>query len=282
MNIAIIGDTTRAGVWEQHLRELSHVSEVTLSANVVSEPVDGCILINDTPEKLDLLEELVRRGTHTYLVSQLPTDLEKLERVSRLAEEAGVRVQFSHWPSFSPSTRWTKKLITRSELTQIRKELSANEFSVSNRSFEQHWLDEIGFILGFHRTEVRYVHARPVYLSNMMTGLNITLVFEDGSLASLQFSIVGSEEFHKRTVSNRELMIDTLVARQHSRQITVNEYQRISIQQKTFDAAHTAETSVNHFIASIQTGRRPDFGVFDAVRLMRVCEKVRGQLRLGV
>ena len=280
MNIAIIGENTRTAVWEQHLRALSHVEEVTISGAPVYDGVDGCILISESPSTLAMLEECVRRGVHAYLVSQLPTDLARLEKISRLSEEAGVRVQLSHWPSYSPSTQWARKQITRSQLTQIRKEISASEFSHSNRSFDQHWLDEIGFILAFHRSEIRYVHARPVYLSNMMTGLDITLVFEDSSLASLQFSIVGADEFHQRMISTQELMIDTHVGRQFSRQITVNDQQRVSIQPKSFDPKHTAEQSVSHFVASIMTGRRPDFGIYDAVRLVRAFEKVRGQMRL--
>lgn len=280
MNIAIVGESTRTAVWEQHLRALSHVEEVTISGKPVYDRVDGCIIIQDAESRLSIVEDCVRWGVHVYLVSQLPTDLPKLEKISRLAEEAGVRVQFSHWPSYSPSTQWTKKLITRSQLTQIRKEISASEFSHSNRSFDQHWLDEIGFILAFHRSEIRFVHARPVFLSNMMTGLDLTLVFEDSTLASLQFSIVGAEEFHQRMLSTQELMIDTNVGRQFCRQITVNDKQRVSIQSKSFDPKHTAEQSVSHFVASIHTGRRPDFGIYDAVRLIRAFEKVRSQLRM--
>lgn len=278
MKIAIIGEKSRAKAWEKHLRQLATVQEVIISPSLINDPVDTCILIDDTPKKLHLLHDAIRSGHHSYLVSQLPLDTEMIEKIYHTSEEAKVHVQFSHWPSHSPSTQWIKQQIEKPEITQIKKDLTSESYSNSNRAFEQHWMDEIAFIIKFHSTGVQSIIAKPVRSSDYWTGLQVVIQFDDGSVADLQFSTVAKNDHHQRLTSSGKVIIDTDVNKQKARKITINQNGRVEVSEKSFDASETAELSVQNFIKAIQLNKKSEFSAYDALQTVRIYNKIVSHL----
>ena len=278
MKIAIIGEKNRAKAWEKHLRQLASVQEVIISPSLISDHVDACILIDDTPKNLHLLHDSIRAGHHSYLVSQLPLDTEMIEKIYHASEEAKVHVQFSHWPSHSPSTQWIKQQIERPEITQIKKDLSSDSYSNSNRAFEQHWMDEVAFIIKFHSTGVQSIIAKPVRSGDYWTGLQVVIQFDDGSVADLQCSTVAKGDYHQRLIGSGKVIIDADVNRQKARKISVNQSGRVEISEKSFDATQTAELSVQNFIKSIQMNKKSEFSAYDALQTVRLYNKIISHL----
>ena len=120
MRIGIIGTRKRALTWEKHLRTLATVREVIIMPELTdTSSLDACILIDDTENRYRYLEKLIRDGIHTYLISKIPEQIEKLEKLYYLQQEAGVRVQYTHWPSLAPSTLWLKQQINKPVSIQI-------------------------------------------------------------------------------------------------------------------------------------------------------------------
>ncbi len=68
--------------------------------------VDACFLVDESEQNLDILLEGIQLGLHCFLISRQPTDTQKLEKIYRATKEAGVQVQFSHWPTLAPATQW--------------------------------------------------------------------------------------------------------------------------------------------------------------------------------
>ena len=105
MKVAIVGDATRTHAWEQHLMPHNIVKEVILSPNVTGiTKADACFLLDDSSDNMDQLKKVIQRGLHTFLITKLPLDVEQIEKVKRVAEEARVQVMFAHWPSLSAAT----------------------------------------------------------------------------------------------------------------------------------------------------------------------------------
>ena len=277
MKIAVIGKTERAKAWEKHLRKLTAVKEVILSPSLIQDSIDGCILLDDSINNLHLLFDSIRMGYHSYLVSHLPTDLEMVEKIYHASEEAKVVVQFSHWPSFSPASLWIRQQIQKPNLIQIKKELSITNHSSNPNYFEQQWMDELAFIIKFQKSGIQHIITRPIEIEKQRLGLELSLRFDDGSAASLQFSNVGSTDYHQRIISSGHLMIDCEVNRQKARKIEVSG-KKITRSDKSFDATKTVELSVLNFIKSIQQNRASDFSAYDALKTVQALEKIRAAL----
>lgn len=278
MKIALIGNTERTQAWEKHLRKLSAVKEVILSPTLVMGSVDGCILLDDSINNLNLLFDSVRMGFHSYLVSQLPTDYAMVEKIYHASEEAEVTVQFSHWPSFSPTTLWIRQQMQKPDLIQIKKEISSDKHLLSKDQFDQQWIDELAFIIKFQRAGIQQVIARPIQIDDIILGLQLSLRFDDGSAASLQFGTAGKEDHHQRILSTNQMILDCDVNRQAARKVTVVGGKRIKKSGITFDSKKTVELSVLHFIQSIQQNKASDFSAYNALKTVQASEKIKANL----
>lgn len=277
MKIAIVGEQERATAWEKHLRKLSIVNEVVITTTLTdNSSLDAVILIDDSKEHLHRLLNTVKGGHHTYLVSKLPTDQSLLEKLYHVSEEANVNVQFTHWPSFSESMNWVHNEIQRPELIQIKKESVPLNNRVLNRDdFHQQWTDELALIIKWMGGNIHRYEVKPIVVNRQYLGLNLTLRFENASLANMQFSATAEKEIHQRVISDRSTMANCDITRQKVKIYRSSEKNRLSIQEKVFDPSDTAEWSVVQFIKSIQMGQPTIFSPYDAMRTANALEQIK-------
>ena len=277
MKIAIVGEQERATAWEKHLRKLSIVNEVVITTTLTdNSSLDAVILIDDSKEHLHRLLNTVKGGHHTYLVSKLPTDQSLLEKLYHVSEEAHVNVQFTHWPSFSESMNWVHNEIQRPELIQIKKESVPLNNRVLNRDdFHQQWTDELALIIKWMGGNIHRYEVKPIVVNRQYLGLNLTLRFENASLANMQFSATAEKEIHQRVISDRSTMANCDITRQKVKIYRSSEKNRLSIQEKVFDPSDTAEWSVVQFIKSIQMGQPTIFSPYDAMRTANALEQIK-------
>ena len=280
MKVAIIGEKKRALAWEKHVRKLSVVDEVILSTSLFYDSgINAVILLDDSHESLNRLLETVRSGQHSYLVSRIPLHQEKLETIHSSSQEAGVHVQFSHWPSITPATQWIHQQLDKPGLIQVKKEIEPVNFKVDAEDFEHHWTDEVAYFTKWLGGNVHRIDVKPITLSEITLGLNLTLRFEDASVASLQLSAFGKSDVHQRILSNRTAMIDNDVLKQSVRVYRLNDRKRVSIQKKQFDPADTAEWSVMQFFKSIQINKSTIFTPYDALLTSKIVDKIKEHIK---
>lgn len=279
MKVSILGSKTRGIVWEKHLRKLSVVREVVVTSSLsgIDRP-DAVIILDDSDSNLQTLLECIKQGFHSYLVSRIPIDTEIVKKIYHTSEEANVAVQFSHWPTFSSSAIWMKKQIPRPDFFQIKKVLSTPHPEISTQDFHHAWIDEIALVLKWMGGHTHRIEARAVCLKETYTAMAATLLMEDGSLASLQFSIAAAGDLHQRMCANSTLMLDCDVVQQKVFQHTVNDTGRIVTATKNFDPADTAQHSVTQFIRAIQTSAPTAFTPYDIWVTANVCRQIMVQL----
>lgn len=279
MKVAIIGEKSRASAWEKHLRKLSIIEEVIIASSLFKDAdVGTAILINESENNLQILNEAIREGLNCFLVSRLPQNVNMLETIYHAAAEGGVAVQFSHWPSITPSTQWIHQQISKPDLIQIKKEIRPVNYSVDISEFDHHWTDEVAFIIKWMGGNVHRTEAKPILIEGVPLGLFITFRFEDGSAASLQYSAFGNSDYHQRLFSNRDVMIDCNVLNQQVKTYRVNDQKRITVQEKKFDPTDTAEWALRQFFKSIQMNNETVFSPYDALLTAKSIEKVRKHL----
>lgn len=281
MKIAIVGRQERCIAWEKHLRKLKAIEEVIITNSLAaSDQVNAVLLIDDTPSRLDQLLNSVRFGYHTYLISRLSDDTETLEKVYHSAEESGVKVQFSHWPSMAESTNLVKKLIEKPDLIQIKKENNLLPSSNPDSSDSEHdWIDEVALIIKWMGGNIHHMEVKPVSLGTLLLGLAITFRFENSSVATLQYLSGTERDYHQRIISSTKLIADCDITTQKTRILSLTDFGKISVKIDEFDPSDTAKWSVVQFIKSIQTSQKTVFSAYDALLTSRAVNRIYSELK---
>jgi hypothetical protein len=277
MKIAIVGEKERAVAWEKHLRKLSAVKEVTISNTLsLDGGQDAVLLIDDSNENLNQLLNSIKKGFHTYLISKLPSDINLLDKIYHAAEEAGVHVQFSHWPSMAESMSWIKQQVKKPDLIQIKKEIVPINYRVIDRNeFEHDWMDELALIIKWLGGNIHRYEVKPMLLDKIYLGLNLTLRFENAAVASIQYLGSSDREKHQRIFSNKSIVADCDIISQKVRLHTLNEVNKVTVREKKFDPSDTAEWSVVQFIKSIQMNQPTLFSTYDALLTAKSAAQIK-------
>ncbi|MFN1835175.1 hypothetical protein AB2B38_007935 [Balneola sp. MJW-20] len=280
MKVTIIGDATRAVAWEKHLRPHKIVQEVILIPSVEDlGSGDAVILIDDGPENLDKLLKLIQKGYNSFLVSDIPTDAAKLEKIHRASREAGVQVQVSHWPSLASASQWMMDEMNRPSLISITREVNYNQLTDPETEFRHHWMDELGFCLKWINGGIHHIEAREVRLApGHPVILHLFLRFDNGSSSDIRIYSGASENLHQRIASNRKEFMECQVASQNIRIGRLNDSGLLYFERQNFDPAKSAEKAALMFLKAVQMGKEPPYTAFDAWQLALQIQKVRQRL----
>lgn len=280
MKVTIVGDATRAVAWENHLRPHQIVEEVTLIPSIDDlNSSDAVILLDDTDTNLDNLLALIRNGYHSFLVSDIPTQTEKLEKVHRASREAGVRVQISHWPTLASASQWMMDKIKRPSLISINRELNYNQLTDPENEFRHHWMDELGLCMKWIDGGIHHIEAREVGLAPQFPViLHLFIRFDNGSSADIRVYSGATENIHKRIASTHNEFVECEVSDQNIRAGRLNDSGLPYFDRQHFDPSKSAEKAALMFLKSIQMGKETPYSAFDAWQLSLQIQRVRQRL----
>lgn len=280
MKVGIVGDAKRAVAWEQHLRPHQIVKEVELCPAIKEVgKVDACLLIDESDNKLDLLLEGIQQGLNCFLISRPPTNTEKLEKVYRATKEAGVHVQFSHWPTLAPATQWMMDRMQRPSFLSITREVNYTQFINAEEEFRQFWIDELGFCLKWVDSGIHHIEAKQISIENKHTiGIHIFLRFDNGTTADIRVYTGASENTHKRIASTKQEVLECNVPSQTIRIGRLNSGDHLFFDKQSFDPVKAAEKAALLFLKSVQMRQEPPYTSYDAYQLSLQIEKIQKRL----
>lgn len=281
MKIGIVGDSKRGIAWEGHLRPHSIVREVELNASISDlENVDACFVLSDDPNNLNILLEGIRKGFNCFFIAKQPTDIQKLDKLHRAAKEAGVSVQFAHWPTLAPATQWMIDKVARPGFIHIEKEVNRNQLIDVANEFRYLWIDELGLCLKWIDSGIHHIEAKQVSLTEGNPILiHLFLRFDSGASASINVYAGASENSHKRLISNKKEILECNVPPQTIKLGRVNESERLYFEKQIFDPATAAEKAALLFLKAIQLKRETAYTSYDALKLAINIEKVEQRLK---
>lgn len=280
MKILVAGDKTRGKQWEKYLRKKLSVTEVTVANGLQNVAADAVVLLNETPGNLRKLLSLVQKGVPVYLVSSLPTDVRLLQKIYHTSEEANVSVQFSHWASFSPMTRWIRKNISSApRYIDIIKNDHGRTLPEPLR-FKQSWVDEIAFVLSMEESSVQSIIAHPLTIGDKKAGIYISVRFDNGSISSVRYMSLSVAEQHERIIQTDSSIFKCNISGQKATHYYSNSSPSLmEAKHRTFDPSVTAENSLEYFLRSIKTHKVSGFSASLALQTARLARHVENQLR---
>lgn len=280
MKIGIVGPADRAVAWEKHLRSHRSISEVVIAGKLAEVgDIDACFLLDDSPDKLEHLLQAIKIGYHTYFIAPIPTDTSRIENVYHAAEESGVLVQFSHWPTLAPASKWMSKKISKPSFIQISREINYTEYLESDHSFDYYWIDELAYCLRWINGSVHHIDLKTTEFSYQhLYAMHMFLRFESGATANIFINVAADKPRHHRLASNNHYLIDCNVMEQTVRLGEENESGHLFFKKQSFDATKAAELSAMDFIKSIQLNRKTIYNAYHLWELGKAIDTVKKRL----
>lgn len=281
MKIGIVGPADRAMAWESHLRPHQSISEVTITSTLKEVgSVDACLLLDESESRLDNLLEAVKQGYHTFLVAPLPTDTKEVEKVYHAAEESNVLLQFSHWPTLAPSSKWMSKKVGKPSFLQIAREIAHPEFLDSGYDFDYYWIDELAFCLRWINGAVHHLDLKTVsLLKDQIYALHLFLRFDSGATANIYINAAATHSTHKRVGADNNYILECDAVEQTVRLgEQKNDNRRLFFNTQSFDASKSAELATLEFIKSIQLNRATIYNGYHLLELTKTIDKVKKRL----
>lgn len=269
MKVGIVGDAKRAVAWERHLRPHQIVHEVELCAHIHEVgKVDACFLVDESEQNLDILLEGIRQGLNCFLVSRQPTDSTKLETIYRATREAGVHVQFSHWPTLAPASQWMMDRMNRPSFLSITREINYTQFLNTEDEFRHFWIDELGLCMKWMDSGIHHAEAKQIKLEDKTpSAIHIFLRFDNGSTTDIRIYTGASENRHLRIASNKREILECNVHDQDIRIGRLNSGDHLFFEKKSFDPAKSAEKAALIFLKSVQMDKETAYTAYDAYQL---------------
>lgn len=280
MKIGIVGPADRAVAWESHLQRLGSVSEVIISAKLRGlDNIDACLLLDDSDRRLQHLLQAVKKGYHTFLIAPLPTHTPMVERVYHAAQEANINLQFSHWPTLAPASKWMDKKISKPEFLQIVRDIDYARFHEADHSFDHYWQDELAFCLRWINGSVHHIDLKTVEFD---TGnrylLHLFLRFDSGATSNIFINAAAAHSQHQRLAADNNYLLDCDVLKQVVREGEQSSTSGLYFKKQMFDAGKSAELSVLEFIKSIQLRRPTIYNGYHLLKLSQTIDKINKRL----
>lgn len=284
MRIAIIGPKERVESWEDCFRSYRTVRQVT-TVTTGDEPfllpdqewlgdADACLLLDDSPAKLANVRQVVRLGLPVYLVSRLSFDVEGLRQIQLSSEEAGVPVQFSHWPTFSASTQAMRQRVHRPRWFHARRILPLAAYTESVAGLAHAWMDEVALAGAWIDSRLLRVDVDAPDVAGRPTGVHVRMAFENGAAAVVDISLIGGQPVHSRVAQDAHAQVECDVLEQ--RVMTLDPHGPTS--RSSFDARETARLSVGRFLKAAGHRGEAAFSVHDALRAAEMAAAIRKKL----
>ena len=280
MKIGIVGPADRAVAWEKHLRPHQSISEVAIAARLKEiGNVDACFLLDESENRFQHLLEAVKMGYHTFLIAPLPADSTKIEKVYHAAEEANVRLQFSHWPTLAPASKWMAKKISKPSFIQVVREINHTEYLESGHDFSYYWIDELAYCLRWINGAVHHIDLKTVkFSSDKIYALQLFLRFDSGATATIYINAASARSNHHRVAANNNYILDCNVIEQTVRMGEENSSDHLYFNKQSFDASKSAELAALEFVKSIQLKRPTIYNGYHLVELTKTMDKIKKRL----
>lgn len=280
MKIGIVGPADRAVAWEEHLRPHRLVSEVTIVPKLSSVgEVDACLLLDESKDRLKTVLSAVKQGYHAFLIAPLLTDTRQVEQVYHAAEEANVQLQFSHWPTLAPASKWMNKKVAKPTFIQITRELNYSNYLESGHPFDYYWVDELAFCLRWINGAVHHIDLRTVELSkDHIYALHMLLRFDSGATANIYVNTASATNNHHRHAADNNFLLDCDVLKQTVRLGEEDQNQNLHFSRQSFDATKSAGLAALEFIKSIQLNRPTIYNGFHLLELSKTMDKINNRL----
>ncbi|MTI86531.1 MAG: hypothetical protein FH748_01035 [Balneolaceae bacterium] len=281
MKVGIVGNAERGVAWEKHLRPHRIVQEVDLCHRLQDiGAVDACLILDDSDQNLGVLLQGIRRGLNCFLISDQPTNTSQLETIHRAGKEAGVHIQFSHWPTLAPASQWMMDEMNRPNVLSINKEINHSQLIDPKKEFKHFWMDELGLCMKWINSGIHHIEAKEITIENKLPLIiHLFLRFDNGASVDIRVYTGAVENQHRRIATTKQKVLECDVPSQEVRLGRLNSGGHLYYEKHEFDPSKAAEKAALMFLKSIQMNRETPYTSYNAHQLSLYTERVEQRLK---
>lgn len=277
MVIGIEGHTNSIQKWLPLLKP--HLSGVDFVETDQSN-VDAVFFCYSGMDELESrLSTLIKNRIHVCAIGDLPRDTEMVERWFRLSEEAGTRIQWSNWASYSAPVQYMYGKISQPNFIRIERLSSViQEHKLFYHDRSMPWLEDLALISKWTSSGIYSIKSHTFPEKGDKKVIHSTIRFENGTEAVLYVHSFDSRNDHMRQIIDRGHFMETNVPRQE-----VIHWQQSSPDKplfKRFEERDVIKNVVQMFIRCVKLDEEPLFGTYELLRFCRIYQKLSQQLEL--
>lgn len=177
---------------------------------------DVISIITPSASHYDYARAAITRGRHVFIEKPLVNDILKAEKLIKLAEEAGVKVQVGHVERFNPGFLAAKQYLDKPMFIEARR-LVTNQGNQNTSIIYDLMLHDIDIIISVVNSPVKRIHASgAAVFHDAPTIANARIEFGNGAVAILTSSSVASSNYCKTTFYQRQKIINVDFLNQQS------------------------------------------------------------------
>ncbi|MCU7549659.1 Gfo/Idh/MocA family oxidoreductase [Chitinophagaceae bacterium LB-8] len=177
----------------------------------VAELIDACDAIDVvTPTHLHfgVCEQAIRKGKHVFVEKPLAHTMEEAEKLVKLVQESGIKLQVGHVERFNPAFLAMKGFELKPMFIEVHRLAQFNPRGTEVSVILDLMIHDIDIILSIVKSDVRNISASGVAVMTDTPDIaNVRIEFNNGCVANLTSSRISMKKMRKTRLFQKDAYI---------------------------------------------------------------------------
>lgn len=296
-----IKDVEIVGFFDPHEETAASVSQHYGIQRFLSEAelIDACDAIDVvTPTDLhfDVCEQAIRKGKHVFVEKPLAHTMEEAEKLVKLVQESGIKLQVGHVERFNPAFLAMKGFELKPMFIEVHRLAQFNPRGTEVSVILDLMIHDIDIILSIVKSDVRSISASGVAVMTDTPDIaNVRIEFNNGCVANLTSSRISMKKMRKMRLFQKDAYIGIDFLNKKTEIIKMKQEgdenvfafdiethqgtRTIAIANPAVPEVNAIKRELEEFVAAIQNNTQTIVNEIDGFRAMEVAHKILDKIK---
>lgn len=290
------------GFYDQDINKAKTVAEnmqvkYFTSIDELIESVDIVDIVTPTICHFECASLALKKHKHVFIEKPIVATVDEANRLIKLAEEAGVKVQVGHVERFNPAYVAAKPFIDAPLFIEAHRLALFNPRGTDVPVVLDLMVHDIDIILDVIKSPIKSVSVSGVAIVSLTPDItNARLEFENGSVANLTASRISLKNMRKHRIFQKDAYITIDFLEKKTDIVRINDVvgtpdplamtidladgstKQITIEQTQVNAINAIMTELESFNNAIMSNTEPAVTIHDGVQALKVCYMILDEL----
>jgi predicted dehydrogenase len=258
------------------------------------ELIDACDAIDVvTPTHLhfDVCELAIRKGRHVFVEKPLANTMEEAEKLVKLVQESGIKLQVGHVERFNPAFLAMKGFDLKPMFIEVHRLAQFNPRGTEVSVILDLMIHDIDIILSIVKSDVRSISASGVAVMTDTPDIaNVRIEFNNGCVANLTSSRISMKKMRKMRLFQKDAYIGIDFLNKKTEIIKMKQEgdenvfafdiethqgtRTIAIANPPVPEVNAIKRELEEFVAAIQNNTQTIVNEIDGFRAMEVAHQI--------
>ncbi len=268
------------------------------SIDELIDSVDVVDIVTPTVSHFECASLALKKHKHVFIEKPIVATVDEANRLIKLAEEAGVKVQVGHVERFNPAYVAAKPFIDAPLFIEAHRLALFNPRGTDVPVVLDLMVHDIDIILDVIKSPIKSVSVSGVAIVSPTPDItNARLEFENGSVANLTASRISLKNMRKHRIFQKDAYITVDFLEKKTDIVRISDVngtadplamtidlpngntKQITIEQTQVNAINAIMTELESFNKAIVSNTEPPVTIHDGVQALKVCYMILDELR---